>query len=77
MQEQTISQRQELLNKNPVLAARLFKERVDAVLLYIIKGAAQPVGGIDDHWFLVESQNGGSPHVLAIIWASLTFDDVV
>ena len=66
-----------MLNKNPVLAARLFKKRVDAVLLYIIKGAAEPVGVINDHWFRVEFQNRGSPHVHAIIWASLTFDDVI
>ena len=59
------------------MATRLFKERVDAVLEHIIKGSAQHIGLINDHWFRVVFQNRGSPHVHAILWASLTHEDVV
>lgn len=62
----------ELLNNNPALAARLFKERLHAILEEIIIGGLyHPLGGIVDYWFRIEFQNRGSLHAHSILWAML------
>lgn len=65
------SERKRLLADNPVLAARLFKIRIDAILRHILHGAAAPLGDLIDYWMRIEFQARGSPHVHAILWALL------
>jgi hypothetical protein len=68
----TFTQRQSLLNANPVMAARMFRCRIEALLQEIVlNGKFKPVGKIIDWWFRVEFQNRGSLHVHSILWALL------
>jgi len=50
------SERVALLRQYPVLAARLFKERIDAHFKYVVKGEHQPFGKVTDSWVRVEFQ---------------------
>ncbi len=68
----TASQRNTLLLENPVLAARLFKERIDAHFEFIIKGTTKPFGEITDTWIRVEFQARGTPHVHYILFVKDT-----
>ena len=67
----TYQERVNLLDANPVLAARMFKSRVDLMLNEIFRGKAHPIGFLVDWWFRVEFQRNGSLHIHSIIWAWL------
>ena len=67
----TFQERVNLLDANPVLAARMFKSRVDLMLNEIFRGKAHPIGFLVDWWFRVEFQRNGSLHIHSIIWAWL------
>jgi hypothetical protein len=67
----TYQERVNLLDANPVLAARMFKSRVDLMLNEIFRGKAHPIGFLVDWWFRVEFQRNGSLHIHFIIWAWL------
>jgi len=69
----TYEERAKALHDNPVLAARMFKSRVDNILKYILQGSSHPLGFLTDWWFRVEFQNRGSLHVHTILWALLHF----
>ena len=69
----TYEERAKALHDNPVLAARMFKSRIDNVLKYILRGGSHPLGILTDWWLRVEFQTRGSLHVHAILWALLHF----
>ena len=50
------SERADLLNRNPVMAARCFKHRVDCIITHILGGLSEPLGKIVGYWFRVEFQ---------------------
>ena len=66
-------QRLVLLDQNPALACRCFKERIMCMLNDIMRGSAHPIGFIIDWWFRIEFQNRGSLHCHSIIWALLFY----
>lgn len=72
----SLNQRRNLLNSNATMACRMFKERIDCILKYIlIKGKHRPFGKVVDWWFRVEFQSRGSLHVHSILWSLLHMSD--
>jgi hypothetical protein len=68
----SFAQRASLLNANPVMACRMFRCRIEALLQEIVlNGDYHPVGSVLDWWFRVEFQNRGSLHVHSILWSML------
>ena len=56
------------LAKNPVIACRAFRYRLDAIFKYIIKGSSCPMGMLQDEWIRIEFQGRGSLHAHIILW---------
>jgi DNA replication protein DnaC len=72
----TLSERKKLLDLNPTMACRMFKERIDCVLKFIlIQGKHKPLGKVLDWWFRVEFQSRGSLHVHSLLWTLLHLKD--
>lgn len=68
MDELSYQQRNQLLTEYPVIAARHFDHRFKAFLNYI-KSNDQVLGGkLIHHWYRVEFQVRGSPHIHMIVW---------
>lgn len=69
--ELTFEEEKYLVNKYPVLVARQFMKRVNAVMrflkAYSILGAS-----VVDFWWRVEFQLRGSPHVHMVVWCADT-----
>ncbi|XP_029976984.1 uncharacterized protein LOC115409845 isoform X4 [Salarias fasciatus] len=62
------SQKCNLLNNNPVTAARMFDHRFRSFLHDVIMSPAQPIGKIIDYFYRVEFQQRGSPHTHCLFW---------
>ncbi|XP_044191600.1 LOW QUALITY PROTEIN: uncharacterized protein LOC122969723, partial [Thunnus albacares] len=58
----------ELLRRNPVTAARMFDYRWHCFLNEVLMSPSQPIGKIIDHFYRVEFQQRGSPHVHCLFW---------
>ena len=58
----------ELLRRNPVTAARMFDYRWHCFLKEVLMSPSQPIGKIVDHFYRIEFQQRGSPHVHALFW---------
>ena len=58
-QKLSLDERKKALQDNPVLAARMFKIRVECILKFIIKGDCHPLGFLLDHWMRIEFQSRG------------------
>ncbi|XP_029957163.1 uncharacterized protein LOC115395673 [Salarias fasciatus] len=58
----------ELLRRNPVTAARMFDYRWHCFLKEVLMSPSEPIGRIIDHFYRVEFQQRGSPHVHCLFW---------
>ena len=57
-----------ILNNNPVLAVKLFENRVQALFDCYLKSDAHPIGFITDYVIKIEFQARGSPHAHCLLW---------
>ncbi|XP_063049297.1 uncharacterized protein LOC134443443 [Engraulis encrasicolus] len=64
------SDKTKLVRSNPVTTARLFDERWHSFLKDVILSPAEPIGKIIDHFYRVEFQQRGSPHIHALFWVA-------
>ncbi|KAK7912600.1 hypothetical protein WMY93_012811 [Mugilogobius chulae] len=62
------AERCDLLRRHPVTAARMFDRRWRTFFRKVIMSPAQPIGKVIDHFYRVEFQQRGSPHVHCLIW---------
>jgi hypothetical protein len=60
--------RMDLLREFPVAAARHFDRRFKAFLRYIYANNRVLGGKVVDHWYRVEFQARGSPHIHMLVW---------
>jgi DNA replication protein DnaC/predicted peroxiredoxin len=58
----------ESLRSNPVTAVRMFQERVANFMKTVINSPANPIGEVIDHFFRVEFQKRGAPHIHCLFW---------
>ncbi len=66
--EMSWSERCDALRSNPVTAVRMFDHRIKAFIRDVIYSPAQPLGKVTDHFYSVEMQARGSPHVHGLLW---------
>ncbi len=68
IEELSFQERSQLLSDFPVVAARHFDHRFRA-LLNFIKDDDKLLGGkVEHHWWRIEFQARGSPHVHMLVW---------
>lgn len=58
----------ELIKRDPVTCSRYFSHRFQIFMSKILKGDCSPLGKIVDHFFRVEFQQRGSPHIHLLLW---------
>ena len=58
----------ELIKSDPVTCARYFDHRVQIFLTTVLQSDSHPIGSIKDHFYRVEFQQRGSPHIHMLIW---------
>ena len=58
----------EIIRSNPVSAVRIFYQRVNEFITHVIKSPAAPVGKVVDHFYRVEFQQRGAPHIHCLFW---------
>ncbi|KAE8745030.1 hypothetical protein FOCC_FOCC008342 [Frankliniella occidentalis] len=56
--------RRDLVSKHPILVDKYFAERVKSFLHKVLKPKYKAV----DHWYRIEYQHRGSPHVHGLLW---------
>lgn len=59
---------QQLIEQNPVLISRQFMKRVNALMSFLHKNDEVFGGKVVDHWWRIEFQNRGSPHLHMVLW---------
>ncbi|XP_070184330.1 uncharacterized protein [Littorina saxatilis] len=64
----TWQEKSQLIQKDPVTCARHFDYRVQVLFRKVILSDLQPLGKVTDHFFRVEFQQRGSPHIHCMIW---------
>ena len=57
-----------ILNSDPVTCCRFFDNRFNILLNEVIYSPLHPLGEVVDHFFRIEFQHRGSPHVHMIVW---------
>ena len=57
-----------IIRSNPVTAVRMFHERVSNFMKNVIKSEAYPIGEVIDHFYRVEFQQRGAPHIHCLFW---------
>jgi hypothetical protein len=68
MQTTRFTERRRNLVENPDISARHFNRRFQAFFDRILCGKAKPLGEIIDHFWRVEFQQRGSPHIHCLLW---------
>ncbi|CAG4975814.1 unnamed protein product [Parnassius apollo] len=63
-------ERLNLVQKHPVVLARQFTVRVNALMRFLKRNKDCLGGLIEDFWYRVEFQNRGSPHLHMLVWCS-------
>ncbi|CAH2107698.1 unnamed protein product [Euphydryas editha] len=63
-------ERLNLVQKHPVVIARQFTLRVNALMRFLKRNKDCLGGPIEDFWYRVEFQNRGSPHLHMLVWCS-------
>lgn len=58
----------EIINSNPVVAALMFDKRVQNLMKDLILADCKILGEVTDHFFRIEFQQRGWPHVHALFW---------
>ncbi|KAH9637609.1 hypothetical protein HF086_014773 [Spodoptera exigua] len=64
----TFQERLDLFQKYPVVLARQFTLRVNALISFIKKNNECFGGPVVDFWYRIEFQNRGSPHLHMLLW---------
>lgn len=64
----SFNERRRYLNENPDISARHFNRRFQAFFDNILCGRSKPLGEIVDHFWRVEFQQRGSPHIHCLLW---------
>ncbi|KAG5894349.1 hypothetical protein JTB14_031910 [Gonioctena quinquepunctata] len=64
----TFPERSKLVQRYPVVVARQFTIRVNALMRYLKQNNDCLGGGIIDFWYRIEFQNRGSPHLHMLVW---------
>ena len=62
------SEKCRLINSDPVTCSRHFHYSFNAFLNTFIKSPLSPFGRLKDHWYRVEFQHRGSPHIHMLLW---------
>ena len=60
--------RERYLVENPDIASRHFQRRFNSFFEHVLQGQEQPLGEITDHFWRIEFQKRGSPHVHGLLW---------
>ena len=58
----------EVLKSNPVTAVQMFNHRVQLFFKLILLGPSEPIGKIKDHFYRIEFQARGAPHLHCLFW---------
>ena len=61
-------QRCKYLRENPTTAVRMFQQRVNKFITDVLKSEAEPIGKIVDHFYRIEFQQRGAPHIHCLFW---------
>ena len=69
IENMSFSERTRLVNSDPVTCARYFDRRFQFFLKHIIYKDPYPLGPITDHFYRIEFQHRGSPHVHMILFS--------
>ena len=69
IQEMSFQNRTRLINSDPVTCARFFDRRFQFFLKHILYKPPYPLGKISDHFYRIEFQHRGSPHVHMILFS--------
>ena len=64
----TDEEKKELMASNPVVTARHFAHCFQCLVKEVIKGSGKPIGEVIDHFWRIEFQLRGSPHVHSLWW---------
>lgn len=70
IEDMSFQDRCKLLNSDPVTASRYFDNRMSYFLRKIIYSKKNPIGKVVDHFYKIEFQHRGSPHVHMLIFTS-------
>ena len=70
IENMSFSERTRLVNSDPVTCARYFDRRFHFFLNHIVYKSPHPLGQITDHFYRIEFQHRGSPHVHMILFSS-------
>ncbi|XP_072041446.1 uncharacterized protein [Amphiura filiformis] len=57
-----------IIMSNPATAARMFQQRVHALINDVILSPANPIGKVEDYYYRTEFQQRGWPHIHMIAW---------
>ncbi|GFR18848.1 hypothetical protein TNCT_571281 [Trichonephila clavata] len=63
-----IYETQQLIEKYPVILSRHFMIRVNTLMKYIKNDDEMFGWKVKDHWWRIEFQNRGSPHLHMVVW---------
>ena len=61
-------ERCEWIRSNPVTSVRIFDNKVKLLMSELIKSPANPIGVVTDHFYRVEFQKRGAPHIHVLLW---------
>ncbi|XP_065942484.1 uncharacterized protein [Magallana gigas] len=68
VEDLTLSEKWEILKKNPITVSRMFDYRFQTFLKKVILSNANPIGKVKDYFYRVEFQQRGSPHTHCLFW---------
>ena len=57
-----------LIKKDPVTCARHFNHQVKRLIHDVLMTTVSPIGKVVDHFYKVEFQMRGSPHIHTLLW---------
>ncbi|GFS77215.1 helitron_like_N domain-containing protein [Nephila pilipes] len=63
-----IDEAQQLIEMYPVVLSRHFSRRINAFMPHIKRNPGFLGGQVVDHWWRIEFQNRGSPHLNLLVW---------
>jgi len=72
IKQTTWKQKSDLIQKDPVTCARNFDHMVQLFIHDVLKSSVMPIGEIADHFYRVEFQQRGSPHIHGLFWVKET-----
>ena len=70
IENMTFDHKTRLINSDPVTCARFFDRRFQFFLFHILYKHPYPLGRISNHFYRIEFQHRGSPHVHMILFCS-------